>query len=231
MSLIKRSAIIGFAIAVTSCSTAQLQQPTAPIQVSSKSATPLDSKRNPSPVPTAKENSAIRSFDFAHLTYPNYPAYSHGGKRRITLRSGQGSPAYLEYGDVTGDGVKEAFAVLGIEIHGTAIPHYVYIYALQSGQPKLLWDFETGDRADGGLRRIYSDQGDLVVELYGKGKVLGTDLYADDGTRAQTPYPYYFTQTRYKWDGTHFKQQGAPVLQSNSQSYGSPLMPLYGPPS
>ncbi len=224
------STIIGIVMLLTSCSTVQLKEPSAPSQVSSKSATASYPKPSPSPVPAAKDKSAIRSIDFAHLTYPNYPDYSHDRKIRVTLKSGQGSPAYLDYGDVTGDGVEEAFAVLGIDIHGTAIPHYVYIYTLQNGQPKLLWDFETGDRADGGLRSIYSDQGDLVLELYGKGKVLGTNLYADDGSSAQTPYPYYFTQTRYTWDGSQFKQKVPPVIRSDSKNYGTPVMPLYHPP-
>lgn len=230
MNAVKCSIMIGIVIVLASCSTQQDKQSSAPSQASSKSTTRLASEPKPSPVPTVKERSAIRSINFAHVSYPNYPNYSHDRKRRITLKSGEGSPAYLDYGDVTGDGVEEALAVLGIDIHGTAIPHYVYIYAFRDGQLKLLWDFETGDRADGGLRRIYSDQGDLVVELYGKGKVLGTNLYTDDGSSAQTPYPYYFTQTRYKWDGTRFKQKEAPVIESDSKNYGSPLMPLYRPP-
>jgi hypothetical protein len=134
------------------------------------------------------------------------------------------------YGDLTGDGADEAMVVLAVSTNGSAIPHAVYVYTLEENQPKLLWSFSTGDRADGGLRNIYADQGDLVVELYGKGKVLGTDLYADDGSGSHTPYPYYFTQTRYKWDGTDFKQKGPPVIKSDSDNYGSPLTPIYRPP-
>jgi hypothetical protein len=186
----------------------------------------------------ASPDQLIRSVDFSNFTYPwtTDLAVPGSSKKTFTLKDG-GSPEKsdevgmsllsLGYGDLTGDGTEEAIVVLAVSTNGSAIPHAVYIYTLENKQPKPLWAFSTGDRADGGLRNIYSDQGDLVVELYGKGKVLGTDLYADDGSRAQTPYPYYFTQTRYKWGGTQFKQKGAVVVQSDSKNYGSPIMPLY----
>jgi len=186
----------------------------------------------------ASTDQSIRSIDFSNFTYPRTTDLTEPGKRQgsFTLKNGDlpdipgqvGMSLHsIVYADVTGDRVEDAIVVLEVDTtNGTAIPHAVYIYTLRNKQPQLLWSFDTGDRADGGLRNIFADQGDLVVELYGKGKVLSTDLYADDGTRAQTPYPYYFTQTRYKWDGTEFEQKGAPVIQSDSKNYGSPVMPL-----
>lgn len=198
-----------------------------------------------SPVPSREAtrkratDQSIRSIDFANFTYPRTVDLTAPGKVKetFTLRDGDlpDRPGQLGmtlhsivYTDMTGDDAEEAIVVLEVDTtNGTAIPHAVYIYTLRNKQPQLLWSFDTGDRADGGLRNIYADQGDVVVELYGKGKVLGSDLYADDGTKAETPYPYYFTQTRYKWNGTQFKQKGTPVIQSNSNNYGSPIMPPY----
>ena len=117
--------------------------------------------------------------------------------------------------------------MLGIESNGSAIPEIVYIFSLQNGRPKLLWSFETGERADGGLRQVYADCGHLVVELYGRGKIIGTDLYADDGTRAEQPYPYIVTRTRYQWRRDRFQLIGKPEEFSDPSGYGSPIMPLY----
>jgi len=221
----KSLTMFGAALLAISCSLGESHSGSSRLQ-DKVSPTPQATEQ-PSSSPTPPANSPIRLVDFDNTSYPNFPDYSGSKKKRITLKPGEGGPNFINYGDITGDKAEEAMAVLGIGTRGSAIPYYVYIFTMDNGKPKLIWDFETGDRADGGLRNIYADQGDLVVELYGKGKVLGTDLYADDGTRAQTPYAYYFTQTRYKWDGTQFKQKGAPVIQSDSKNYGSPVMPLY----
>jgi hypothetical protein len=217
--------MFGAALLAVSCSTGESHSGSSRLQDKVSPTPQATEQASLSPTPTA--NSPIRLVDFDNTSYPNFPDYSGSKKKRITLRPGEGGPNFINYGDITGDGAEEAMAVLGIGTRGSAIPYYVYIFTMDNGKPKLIWDFETGDRADGGLRSIYSDQRDLVVELYGKGKVLGTNLYTDDGSSTQTPYPYYFTQTRYKWDGTQFKQNGAPTLQSDSKNYGSPMMPPY----
>lgn len=223
--------LLSAAVSTAACSSLKIRQSDAS-SVPGKEAT----RKN------ASTDQSIRSVDFSNFTYPwtTDLAVAGSSKKTFTLKDGDlpeksdevgMSLLSVVYGDFTGDGAEGAIVVLEVDTtNGTAIPHAVYAYRLEEKLPKLLWAFSTGDRADGGLRNIYADQGDLVVELYGKGKVLGTDLYADDGTRAQTPYPYYFTQTRYKWDGAQFKQKGAPVVQSDSKNYGSSLMPLYRSP-
>jgi hypothetical protein len=221
----KSLTMFGAALLAVSCSIGESHSGSSRLQ-DKVSPTPQATEQ-PSSSPTPTANSPIRLVDFDNTAYPNFPDYSGSKKKRISLKPGEGGPNFINYGDITGDGAEEAMAVLGVGTRGSAIPYYVYIFTMDSGKPELIWDFETGDRADGGLRNIYSDHGDLVVELYGKGKVLATNLYADDGSSAQTPYPYYFTQTRYKWDGSRFKQNGAPVVFSDSTNYGSPVMPLY----
>ena len=114
----------------------------------------------------------------------------------------------VEYGDVTGDGSEEAIIVLYAELGGTESAEDVFIYTLRNRMPVLLWKFATGDRAEGGLRRIYADNGELVVELAGKDKIIGRDLYADDGTSSGLCCPTLFTRTRYQWSNGRFRQRG-----------------------
>jgi hypothetical protein len=107
------------------------------------------------------------------------------------------------FGDVTGDGIEEALIVLTVSIRGSAIPYYVYVYAWNGTKPKLIWSFETGDRADGGLRRVFSESGDLALELYGKNKFIAGNLYGGDRPAC---CPDSFTRSYYKWTGAVFRR-------------------------
>src|SRR5215213_7199115 len=176
-------------------------------------ATPL---ANAAPTP----NSPVRSVNFSHFAFPKYPVYDLERKRYITLKSGEGSPFYIAYGDVTGDGEEDAMLALGVESGGSAIPHVIYVYGMQGNQPRLLWRFEDGDRADGGLRRIYAENGGLVVELYGKradgtGKIVGSDLFVEDGMMGGDCCPSHFTRAHYKWNGKRFVLRGEPEVLPN----------------
>ena len=229
--MISKTLLGGFLAALACCTAA-----CSGLKVQQSGASPLPNKE--ATRKDAPTDQSIRAIDFSNFAYPLTPdlAVADSSKKGFTLKDGDlpeksdevGMSLFsVVYADATGDGAEDAIVVLEVNTNGSAIPHVIYAYTLEKKQPKLLWAFSSGDRADGGLRAIYADQGDLVVELYGRGKVLGTDLYADDGSRAQTPYPYYFTQTHYKWDGTKFNQKGAPVVLSDSKNYGSPTMPLY----
>jgi hypothetical protein len=143
----------------------------------------------------------------------------------VTLKSGEGAPFYIGYGDATGDGEEEGLVALGVESGGSAQPHVIYVYGMRGNHPGLLWRFEDGDRADGGLRRIYAENGGLVVELYGKGKIVGGDLFADDGTPGGDCCPTHFTRARYRWDGERFMLNGEPEVLPNPAGRGSPVLP------
>jgi hypothetical protein len=180
-----------------------------------RSTTPILAIPNSSSVPT------IRNVNFANFTYPSEVVGERGG---FKLRNGEllpkrrtasGRPldiwlsvADVEYGDVTGDGSEEAIVDLGWITGGSAIPDLVYIYTLRNGSPKLLWAFVTGDRADGGYRNVYAESGELVVELQGKDKTIGKNLYEDDGTKNGDCCPTFFTRTRYEWAANRFRQKG-----------------------
>lgn len=58
-----------------------------------------------------------------------------------------------------------------------------------------LWDFQTGYHADGGLRRIYGENGDLVLERFSPEEKSG-DCCAK----------YYIKET-YKWNKNVFEKQ------------------------
>jgi hypothetical protein len=125
--------------------------------------------------------------------------------RRIGL-----SYVTAKYLDVTGDGEDEAIVVLKIETGGGAVPQVVYVFSWKGGKPELIWPFRTGDRADGGLKDIRSENGLLVVELYGQDRFLlgqtETGKIGDD--REQLCCPTHFTRSFYKWNGKNFLMQG-----------------------
>ncbi|HYE73080.1 MAG TPA: hypothetical protein VEF04_07115 [Blastocatellia bacterium] len=171
----------------------------------------------------------IHWVDFANFTY----SIPDSHKRSFRLRKGEQPEVRnhkgiiikegyhlgnIKYGDVTGDGQEEAFVSVGISTGGSSIPDYVYIYSLQNRRPKLLWSFATGDRADGGLRQIFAEHGELVIELYGKGKIIGSDLFAEDGMLGGDCCPTHFTRARYRWNGKRFVLKGKPEVLPNPAS-------------
>ncbi len=114
-----------------------------------------------------------------------------------------------KYLDVTGDGEDEALVVLKIETGGGAAPQIVYVFTWKDGKPELIWPFRTGDRADGGLKDLRSENGELVVELYGQDRFLlgQTETGRVTGDEEQLCCPTFFTRTFYKWNGKNFLMQ------------------------
>ncbi len=72
----------------------------------------------------------------------------------------------------------------------------------------------TGDRADGGLKNIYAENDELIIELFGDSKLVNgewkfdypKDRYAGAGR------PTIYTKNRFKWNGKKFIVQGNPKL-------------------
>lgn len=222
-------AVITFLIGITLAAFWILQRPQPKLEIP-KQAIVQTVASTPSANTAPPPNSPTRSVDFSHFTFPKYPVYDLERKRYITLKRGEGAPFYIAYGDITGDGAEEALLALGIESRGSAIPHVIYIYGLQGNHPRLLWRFEDGDRADGGLRRIYAENGGLVIELYGKradgkGKIVGSDLFAEDGMMGGDCCPSHFTRARYTWNGKRFVLKGEPEVLLNPEGHGSPILP------
>ena len=181
--------------------------------------------------------SPIGNFDFKNYTYELPRGWQNpDGSTDITLTNGKIAPietavdedmdpekkaeakqqrrigmTYVtsKFLDVTGDGADEAIVVLKIETGGGAIPQIAYVFEWKGGKPELIWPFRTGDRADGGLKDLRSENGELVIELYGQDRfVLGqTETGKITGDEEQLCCPLFFTRSFYKWNGKNFLMQ------------------------
>lgn len=164
-------------------------------------------------------DSPIRKVDFKNFAFPetkDYPEFrlKDGEKPYEHMREDGIDLFKIEYSDLTNDGKEEAILMMSIQTGGSAIPNLIYIYTLKNGKPKLLWEFMTGDRADGGLKKIYTENGELIVELFGDSKIVDDkwsfhipeEKYLGDGR------PSIYTKNRFKWDGKKFTVEGKPEL-------------------
>jgi hypothetical protein len=182
-------------------------------------------------------SSPLAQFDFRNFTYPLPRGWQHPDGDEITLVNGELRPlikdihedmspeekaearaerrigmSYVStrFLDVNNDGHDEAAVILKIETGGNAIPQLVYIYEWKDNQPTLLWNFRTGDRADGGLKDIRAENGEMIVELYGQDRFLLGQYETGKitGDEEQLCCPTFFTRTFYKWNGKVFLMQG-----------------------
>lgn len=181
--------------------------------------------------------SPIGTFDFKNYTYELPRGWQNpDGTTEITLKNGKIAPVetnvdedmlpekkaeakqqrrigmtYVttKYLDVTGDGNDEAIVVLKIETGGGAVPQIAYVFEWKGGKPELIWPFRTGDRADGGLKDLRSENGEVVIELYGQDRfILGqTETGKITGDEEQLCCPKFFTRSFYKWNGKNFLMQ------------------------
>jgi hypothetical protein len=194
------------------------------------------------PISSAIQNAprkSIRSVDFGNFSYPRTKGLHkpHSRNFPFTLKDGslpetrdkEGfvdemgvSLSKIIYGDVTSDGQEEAIVVLSFLTGGSAMHGCVYVYGWSRQRPTLLWAFDTGDRADGGLRRVWAENGYLMVELNGNGRLIDRNLYAEDKTNRGACCPTRFTRARYKWTGNGFRLAGKPKVLHDLLSYQPP---------
>jgi hypothetical protein len=194
----------------------------------------------------------LGSFDFKNFTYPLPRGWQNPDGTDLTLTDGRRLPvskfinddmedeekaearatrrigmSYVttKYFDVTGDGQDEAIVILKVETTGNAIPQLVYIYEWKDGKPELVWNFRTGDRADGGLKDMRVENGEFVLELYGQDRFLlgETETGKITGDEEQLCCPLFFTRTFYKWNGRNFLMQRKRLTYSLADSSAPPL--------
>jgi hypothetical protein len=118
--------------------------------------------------------------------------------------------AAVKYTDVTGDNKEEAIVFIDIVSGGSSLPGCVYIF--QSQEPKnkkvkLIWEFFAGDRAFGGLRNIYNENEQLVVETY----------FAEESDAACCPSSYFIE--KYKWQGNKFRRINRTKVINTSRKF------------
>lgn len=175
-------------------------------------------------IPESNPNSPIRSVDFENFTYPEIEE-----RGTFNLKDGREpteddprSVIDVVYGDVNADGVEDAMVVQTRSIRGSAIPRYVYVYGFERKKPKLLWSFYAGERGDGGLRQIVADRGEMMVELYGRDRVVNGGTSSDEDNIGVC-CPRFFTRSRYEWRNGRFrlksKEAALSLGQDSAASY------------
>jgi hypothetical protein len=199
-----------------------------------------------------KSNSPLANVDFKNYSYPLPHGWQNPDNSDLTLTNGKLDPVSADtdlgmdpedvaearsqrrigasyvttrYFDVTGDGQDDALVILKIETTGSAIPQIVYIYSYQGDKPELIWYFRTGDRADGGLKDVRPDDGQLLVELYGQDRFLlgGIETAKITNDYEQICCPTFFTRSVYKWNGKSFLIQGKRLTFSVADPNAKPV--------
>jgi hypothetical protein len=197
-------------------------------------------------------HSPLVTVDFKNFTYPLPRGWQHQDGDEIVLENGRLRPKLKDihedmspedkaaaraerrigmsyvtttYFDVDNDGLDEAAVILKVETGGTAIPQLVYLYTWKDDKPELIWNFRTGDRADGGLKDIRIDNGEAVVELYGQDRfILGqTETGKITGDEEQLCCPTHFTRSFYKWNGRNFTLSGKRLTYETANLSKPPL--------
>ena len=197
-------------------------------------------------------HSPLVLIDFKNFTYPLPRGWHHPDGNEITLINGKLQPKIRDINeemspeekaaaraerrigmsyvttrflDVDGDGLDEAAVILKVETGGTAIPQLVYIYTWKDDMLELIWPFRTGDRADGGLKDLRVENGELIVELYGQDRfILGqTETSKITGDEEQLCCPTHFTRTFYKWNGKNFQLQRKRLTYETANPSAPPL--------
>lgn len=178
--------------------------------------------------------SPLGRFDFKNFSYPLPRGWQDADAKEIKLENGSRpmtgekiglSYVTTKYGDATGDGQDEAFVILKINTAGSAIPQVVYVYTWKDEQPALIWHFRTGDRADGGLKDLRAEAGELVIEIFGQDRyIFGEgETMKITGDEEQICCPTHYTRTRYKWNGSDFLMQGKRLTFSVSDRGAQPV--------
>lgn len=172
-----------------------------------------------SSAPKSNSNLTIDQIDFKNFTYP----YSDVNDRTFTLINGKKPFGKVEdiafdyngaeFTDLTGDLKNEAVITLSVHL-AVSDKNAIYVYTLEDNQPKLLLYFWTGEKAEGGLKGVYSEDGKLIIETFGESK------FENDKWNFNLPKnnvgglccPDIFTRISFKWNGEKFVVEGNPEL-------------------
>jgi len=181
-----------------------------------------------------KTDSPLGTFDFKNFTYPFPRGWQDTDSKEFTLENGKRQVSKERigisfvttlFGDANGDGADEAIVILKFDTGGSAVPQTVYIYSWRENEPNLIWSFRTGDRADGGLKNIWTENNSVVIELFGQDRyILGdSETLKITGDEEQISFPAYYTKTVYKWNGSSFKMEGKRLTYKTADKNAPPV--------
>jgi hypothetical protein len=185
-----------------------------------------------SPTVTPIIDSSIRKVDFKNFSYPQTGEYEG-----FKIKDGTKNPKKdedgaklqnIEYGDVTNDGIEDATIDISPLMDGNCQCEMVFVYTIKNNKHKLLWNFDTWDRAEGGFKKAYAENGNLVVETF------GDNIFENDKWNFNFPKegagglccPTKFTKIVFKWNGAKFVPFGERQLfdydwEKNQQTHKS----------
>ncbi|MGI8884512.1 MAG: hypothetical protein ACR2IA_09750, partial [Pyrinomonadaceae bacterium] len=106
----------------------------------------------------------------------------------------------------------DAILLISLQTGESRTPNMVYIYSSEKEQPKLLWNFKTDDGAEGGLKKVYAENGGLIVELFGENKLINNkwETNTSQGRYKGLCCPISYTKTKLNWNGNSFVVAGEP---------------------
>lgn len=163
----------------------------------------------------------ITQVDFANFTFPVSPGqkmllpivsfkvvdrvyrYKEDNGKRVEFYQSKN----IIFDNVTGKDVnKDAIIVFTIVSGdfsiGTGREHCIYIYTIYDKQLKLIWYIDTGDRSAGGLRDVYGEDGNLIVETYNSDVIFDSQGNAVPGASCCSKT---YTRAVYQWTGVSYQ--------------------------
>lgn len=158
----------------------------------------------------------ITKFDFRNHTYPLFCDYAKSSSNDTFKLIEVADSQYIENENLLEVGLckvlfdhvtrnsksEEAIVILSPLSHGAGMYYWVYIYGTEDHKLKLLWSLEFGDRSDGGLRDIYGEKGNLVIETYNYDFGYGNNSKPPPAPRSSS---YSYTRAIYEWTGFRYQ--------------------------
>jgi hypothetical protein len=172
--------------------------------------------------PVQNQLNTLRDVDFKNFSYPWYPSFMESTAREVSLQNGEferpENPGAgianlsLKLSDVSfvklRDEDKDEAIVTVIGIAGVnRFTGAVFVYAIENGKTTLLWQHETGDRAEGGLRRIAVENRTLLLETYARSE-------GDGGLCC----PNIFIRSIYQYRGGRFEKISTQRLRNENKN-------------
>ncbi len=127
---------------------------------------------------------------------PNCPYYKYTLER-------------VYYYDFDGDGEEEALVHVS-DLTGcgsSAFYQYFYVYRVSHGHLRLIWKFSSGDDDSAGLKHFHRQGRNLIFELFGKYRIVGSKPRMAGDNVCGERCPESYSRIRVAWDGHRFRQR------------------------